>query len=336
VEEPLTIVLAGDTGGTNTRLALYEAGDAALTPVADAKFGSREHAGLSEIVRAFLSAAPARPERATFGIAGPVRNGRVHATNLPWDVDAADVAAAAGVAKATLLNDLEANAWGLAAIPASDVVTLQAGAPGATGNAALVSAGTGLGEAGLYWDGRAHRPFACEGGHASFAPRSALEIELLEHLAQEFGHVSWERVLSGPGLVNIHAFLRRRAGAPEPKALAEEMRAGDPAAAISRAALSGTDGVASQALDLFVGFYGAEAGNLALKIFATGGVYLGGGIAPKIASRLAGPAFLSAFLDKGRMRPLLETMPVRIVANDQAALLGAAWHAAYAEDSHAR
>jgi glucokinase len=332
VEERDLIVLAGDVGGTNARLALFDAVDGSLETVADARYASREHPGLAPIVRAFLDGRP-RPERATFGVAGPVRHGRVKATNLPWDVDAKDVAAAAGVATASLLNDLEANAWGLRAIPADDVVTLQTGAADAEGGQALIAAGTGLGEAGLFWDGRGRRPFASEGGHSTFAPRNELEIEMLQYLALEFGHVSWERVLSGPGLANIHSFLRRRVGAHEPPWLAEQMRAGDPSAAISRAGLEGKDEFCSAALDLFVDLYGAEAANLALKMLATGGVYVGGGIAPKILPRLQ-QRFVAAFLDKGRMRPLLASMPVRVVTNDKAALLGAAWHAAFAEGAN--
>jgi glucokinase len=327
-------VLAGDAGGTNTRVAVFEA--TAGAPAADAlrlvearRYASRDAAGLGEIVAQFLAETGLRGERACFGVAGPVRDGQVRATNLPWNVDAAEVASAAGLPAATLLNDLEANAWGLRALPAAAFVTLQAGAPDAAGNAALISAGTGLGEAGLHWDGGQHRPFACEGGHATFAPRTPLEVELLEHLARRFGHVSWERVLSGPGLANVWRFLLERRGAAEPAWAAEAERNNGLGAEITKAGLAGSDAVCAEALDLFVGFYGAEAGNLALKMLATGGVYVGGGIAPKIRSRIEGAAFLEAFRDKGRMRPLLEAMPVRLVIDDRAALFGAAWYAAF-------
>jgi glucokinase len=302
----------------------------ALHLVEERRYASRDAPGLGEIVARFLAETGLRGERACFGVAGPVLDGRVRATNLPWDVDAAEVAAAAGLSSATLLNDLEANAWGLRALPAAAFVTIQAGAGDAAGNAALVSAGTGLGEAGLHWDGREHRPFACEGGHASFAPRTPLEVELLLHLARRFGHVSWERVLSGPGLVNVWRFLLERRGAAAPPWAAEAERRDGLAAEITKAGLAGSDAVSAEALDLFVALYGAEAGNLALKMLATGGVYVGGGIAPKIRSRLEGSLFLEAFRDKGRMRPLLESMPVRIVIDDRAALFGAAWHAAFA------
>jgi len=188
----------------------------------------------------------------------------------------------------------------------------------------VISAGTGLGEAGMYWDGTRHHIFACEGGHADFAPRNELEIELLQHLAAHFGHVSTERVVSGPGLVNVFNFLRDSGRGTEPPWLSDEMQRTDPAAAISRAGLEGKCALAEQALDLFISIYAAEAGNLALKLMATGGVYLGGGIAPKLLPKLTGRLFMNAFVDKGRMRHLMESMPVRVITNDQTALLGAA------------
>ena len=205
-----------------------------------------------------------------------------------------------------------------------DFVTLNAGVADAEGNQAVISSGTGLGEAGLYWDGKKHRPFACEGGHSDFAPRNELEAELFRHLREKFGRVSYERVLSGPGLLNIYEFLRDTRRGEETAALAEEMRRADPAAVISRAALAGKYELCVKALDLFVSVYGAEAGNLALKMMATGGVFVGGGIAPKIIEKLKGPAFMEAFTAKGRMQPLLETMPVRVIMNEMTPLLGAA------------
>jgi len=192
------------------------------------------------------------------------------------------------------------------------------------GNQAVVSAGTGLGEAGMYWDGTKHHVFACEGGHADFAPRNELETELLRYLRVRFGHVSYERIVSGPGLVNMFNFLRDTGRGVEPKWLADELLHSDPAAAISRAAIDGKCGLSEQALDLFVSIYGAEAGNLALKIMATGGIYLGGGIAPKMLPKLAGPLFMEGFLSKGRMQHLLEAIPVKVITNDKVALLGAA------------
>jgi glucokinase len=248
--------------------------------------------------------------------------------NLPWVVDSAALAHDLNLPAVTLLNDLEANAYGIAALSPEDFVTLNIGTPAAEGNAAVISVGTGLGEAGLYWDGRSHHPFACEGGHADFAARDALEAELLLYLRAKGQHVSYERVLSGSGLQSIYAFLRDSGRAKETPAVAEEMRRADPAAVIANAGLQGRCELCVQALDLFVSAYGAEAGNLALKMMSAGGVFVGGGIAPKIIQKLKGPAFMAAFTAKGRMKPLLEAMPVRVIMQEKTALLGAARYAA--------
>ncbi len=323
----MTAVLAGDVGGTHTRLALFETRTGRPALLREKVFPSREHAGFLELVESFLAGETTRPAAACFGVAGPVRHGRCQATNLPWVVDAAELAAALDIPHIALLNDLEAFAWAIDELPASSLAVLSPGDPSADGNAALIAAGTGLGEAGLAWDGRHRRPFATEGGHASFAPQGEVEIELLRHLARRHSHVSWERVVSGPGLASIHEFLCAHRRAPVPAWLAEEMAAGDPAAAISRAALGGRDEIAVDALDLFVRGLGAEAGNLALKTMATAGVYLGGGIPPKILLRLRAPDFLEAFRAKGRMRPVLEAMPVTVILDEGAGLLGAATYA---------
>jgi glucokinase len=261
---------------------------------------------------------------ACFGIAGPVKDGRSETVNLAWVVDARHLAHRLHIDTVELLNDLEACAYGLAMLAAEDFVLLNPGAPGASGNAAVIAAGTGLGEAGLYWDGPRHHPFACEGGHSSFAPTDSLQMELLGFLLQEFDHVSWERVLSGPGIYNIYRFLRDTGRGDEPAWLGHKMQQQDPAAVISQAALAGTSSLCGQALDLFVSLYGAEAGNVALKIMATAGVYVGGGIAPKIIQKLTDAAFMQAFVAKGRLKPLLQEIPMRIFMNDKAALLGAA------------
>lgn len=255
---------------------------------------------------------------------GPVVDGVCRTTNLPWVVDARRLARRLGLDRVGLLNDLEAAAHGVAALEPNALETLNAGSAEARGNAALIAAGTGLGEAGLYWDGSRHHPFACEGGHADFGPRDDLETAFLGWLRARHGRVSWERVVSGPGLVALYEFLRDREGGGEPAWLTESLRAQDPAAAITRAALERRDERCALTLDRFVALYGAEAGNLALKVMARGGVYVGGGIAPRILAAMRTPAFLDAFVDKGRMRPLLESMPVRIILNEQCALLGAA------------
>jgi len=322
------MILAGDIGGTNTRLALVEAAPGGMRILFEKTFPSRERTSLETALAEFLALHRAAFTKASFGIAGPVRNGRCEATNLPWVVDAKSVAKRLRLKRVGLINDLVANAYGIALLRGKDFVTLNKGDRNAQGNQALISAGTGLGEAGLLWDGKAHRPFASEGGHTDFAPRNHLEAELLDYLMKRHGRVSYERIGSGPGLVNAYRFFRDRGKGKEPAWLAEELRVGDPAAVISRRALDGKSPLCIQALDLFVSVYGAQAGNLALTVMATGGVYLGGGIAPKIVSKLKEPGFMNAFTAKGRLSPLLREIPVRVIMNPKTALLGAARHAA--------
>jgi glucokinase len=312
-------ILAGDIGGTNTRLAICEHPET-LTAADVHTFPSRDHASLGEVVEKFLAGAQA-PALACFGVAGPVTKGRGVVTNLPWVVDAAEMSARFG-AKVAVINDLEANAYGLPTLAPTAFTALNDGASDPVGNLGLISAGTGLGEAGLFWDGRTHRPWACEGGHTSFAPDDELEEELLRWRRRDLAHVSWERFVSGPGLVTLYEFLRETKRGEEPAWLAEELREEDPGASISKAALAGTSELAVKALDLFVDLYGAEAGNLALKVMASGGLYVGGGIAPRIIAKLRGGAFMKRFVAKGRMQPLLEAMPVRVVLDDLTALRG--------------
>jgi len=302
------LILAGDIGGTNTRLALVDGEP--REPEALEIYRSAAHASLEEMVRAFLGAHPAEPAAASFAIAGPIQDGRVQVTNLAWSVDAASLASTLGLDRVVLLNDLEANAWGLPALAAEDFHVLNDGVPDARGNAAVCSAGTGLGEAGMYWDGARHHPFACEGGHTDFAPLTQQQEGLREFVAAQYDHVSYERVCSGPGLVNIYAFLAGSCSLDAPE--------------ISQRALAGTDETAVTALDMLVEIYGAEAGNLALKLMATGGVYLGGGIPPRILTKLEDGAFMRCFTAKGRFTELLAGIPVRVILNDRTALMGAA------------
>jgi len=322
------MILAGDIGGTNTRLAFFTRQGEALQRVVEETFPSRDHANLETLVSRFVSSHRLRPERACFGVAGPVQDGRCEATNLPWVVDVRRLAAELHLDHVRLINDLEAAAHGLATLTPEDSVMLNEGKPAATGNMAVIAAGTGLGEAGLYWDGRQHHPFAGEGGHATFAPNTPLQIELHGYLLHELDHVSWERVVSGPGLHNLYRFLRDTGRGEEPAWLQQELHEGDPSAAISRAALAGRSPLCMQALDLFVTLYGAEAGNLALKILATGGVFIGGGIAPKILPKLTDGTFMAAFSAKGRLQALLQDIPVRVIMNDKIGLQGAARFAA--------
>jgi glucokinase len=332
-----TMILAGDIGGTHARLAFYRQDnnkdDNQFVAVHEKVFASREFRGLDEIVLKFVSETAVHPDVASFGIAGPVRNGRVETSNLPWVIESSRLASELRLDVVNLINDLEAQAWGIQCLGPGDTVALTQIPPGrlaAAGNQAVVAAGTGLGEAGLLWDEeqRRHHIFACEGGHCDFAPRNELEIDLLRYLLARFGHVSYERILSGPGLVNVYLFLKDTHRGEEPQWLRDEIAAGDPSAAISRAAVSAKAALAEQALDLWISIYGAEAGNMALKVLASGGVFLAGGIAPKILQKLAGPLFMQAFLSKGRLQLVLEDIPVRVITNGNTGLLGAACYGA--------
>ncbi len=323
------MILAGDVGGTKTLLALFDPGPP-LRPVRLASFRSASFPSLAAIVEAFRPAAEERVTAAALGVAGTIRGTTAALPNLPWPVDAAPVAAARGLPTLALLNDLEASAWGRELLGDGDVATLLPGAPGAAGHQAVISAGTGLGEAVLLRAGERRTAIATEAGHADLAPRTDLEIELLRWLRARHGRVSWERVLSGPGLANVHAFLSDTGRGEEPAAVSEAIRAGDAAAAISAAALEGTSERCALALDVFAGVYGAEAGNLVLRSLATGGVFLGGGIAHKILGWLRRDPFRQAFLDKGRLSPLVAATPVKVILDERTALLGAARVAAEA------
>jgi glucokinase len=328
------MILAGDIGGTHARLAYFQPRNGHLHMVSERVYPSREHRELGEIVNQFLDDSGARPDAACFGIAGPVRNGRVETSNLPWVVEQSRLAKQIHLPATLLINDLEASAWGIGALAAGDLVPLNRVSGPAAGNQAVIAPGTGLGEAGLFWDGSRHHVFACEGGHTDFGPQGELQIELIRFLKARFGHVSYERILSGPGLVNVYEFLRDSGCGKESAEFSDALKQGDPAAVISRAALDGTQSLAEKALDVWIAVYGAEAANLALKVMATGGLFLAGGISPKILAKLTGPVFMQSFLDKGRMRPLVESIPVQIVTNDKAGLLGAARCAAVRSNQH--
>jgi len=326
------MILAGDIGGTKVNLALFNQIDQDYHSVRAASFPSGKYATFDAIVAEFLADGPEKPTHACFGIAGPVIHREVHTTNLPWVIRATDLEEKFSIPVVHLLNDLEANAHGIFTLKDSDFLVLQAGSLDASGNVAVIAAGTGLGEAGMFWDGKKHRPFACEGGHSDFAPRNDLDIALLVHLLKKYPAAGWEHVLSGQGLVRIHEFLREHTGIPAPSWLEQEARNEDPAAAISRAGLENRDPICAQAVDLFAKYYAAEAGNLALKIMATGGVYIGGGIAPKMRAALQRVDFSAHFCDKPPMEKLLRKIPIKVILNDKTALLGAAHYAAHAAD----
>jgi glucokinase len=323
------VILAGDIGGTKTRLAVFEETSAGFRPRSETVYPSGEYASLEEIVTRFLSQGPGTSIRAAcFGVAGPVFEGKAQATNLPWSLEEGSLARASRAARVKLLNDLEAAAYGMLVLPPEDRAILNPGSsPRRKGNIAVIAAGTGLGEAMLIWDGRRHQPVASEGGHGDFAPRSEQEIGLLRFLQAEFERVSYERVLSGPGFHNIYRFLRTTSSSSEPGWLSAQIAQGDPSAAISQAGLEEKDPVCMQTLELFASLYGAEAGNLALRCLSVGGVFVGGGIAPKILPILQRGGFMRAFMAKGRFSKLVASMEVSVALNSRAPLLGAAHYA---------
>jgi glucokinase len=322
------MILAGDVGGTKVYLALYDFIDGNLHHNREERFAAKDHSGLEEIVKKFLG--DEHVTAACFGVPGPVRDGRLRLTNLPWTLDSKDLAKDCGIQHVFLINDLEANGYGIAELTPEQVYTLSEGDPKQKGNRALIAAGTGLGEGVLTWNGYHHIPFPSEGGHADYAPRNEDEIELLRFLQQKYnGRVSFERVVSGMGMRSIYEFLRDVKGVEEPVWLAEKIAAVDDAnSVITQMGLSAKSELCAKTLDMFVSAYGAEAGNLALKVLSVGGLYVGGGVAPRILEKLKDGTFMRAFTDKGRLSQLLINTPVRIILESRAALMGAA---AYAE-----
>lgn len=345
------MILAGDIGGTKTHLALFEWTTQRVDPIRQETFLSSDYASLGEMLTEFLvppksptpldeldqandenegplkESTPGEPlkiDAACFGVAGPVVENFSRTTNLPWVIDGAALAKQFDIPQVRLLNDLEAMAHGILLLRSDELFTLNPGIPRTQKQAiALIAAGTGLGECILYWDGTKYRPMPSEGGHADFAPNSDNEIDLLRHVRSQYLHVSYERVLSGPGLHAIYEYLRDTKK-NEPTWLAEKIKAGDPAAEIAVAGLNGQAEIAKQALDLFASIYGAEAGNLALKAMAINGLYLGGGIAPKLLSKLKDGTFMKAFTNKGRYKRAMINVPVHVVMNQRTALIGAA------------
>jgi glucokinase len=321
------MILAGDVGGTKVNLALYDFIDGNLKHTRDKQYPAKEYSGLEEIVKEFIVSE--KVTAACFGVPGPVRDGRLRLTNLPWTLDSRELASDLKIDYVFLINDLQANGYGIAELGADQIYTLSEGDPRQMGNRALISAGTGLGESFMIWDGRDYVPYPSEGGHADFAPRNEDEIDLLRFLKQKYnGRTSTERVVSGPGLTNCYEFLREVRGVEEPAWLAERIANEDPNAVITEVAIAAKSEICEKALDMFVSAYGAEAGTLALKILSVGGLYVGGGIAPRILEKLKDGTFMKAFTDKGRLSQLLVNTPVRVILESRTALMGAA---AYAE-----
>jgi glucokinase len=317
------MLLAGDIGGTKTNLALYAA-DTGLTPRLQATFKSAEYDNLRAVIADFLEEAKVPVERAVFGVAGPVVEGESSITNLPWEISEAGLRKAMGVEDVTLLNDLEATAHGVLHLAEQDLSALN-DAPPRTGTKAVIAPGTGLGEAVLFHQQGRYHIIPSEGGHADFGPKNLLEMRLLRNLMGKFGTVSYERVCSGSGIPNIYAFLKKQQFAPEsPEVKKALKRAADPTPVIVKNAMSGECELSIATLNTFVSILGAEASNLALKVMAVGGIYLGGGIPPKILTKLKDGTFMAAFVNKGRFAEMLAQIPVYVILNDQTALLGAA------------
>ena len=318
--------LIGDIGGTKTHLSIVTEEKGNLVSVKDQKFLSQNYLNLDKIVKEFLKESNFRISKACFGIAGVVKEGKCQATNLPWFVDCAVLEKELEIEKVSLINDLEANAYGLNMLTKEEFFILNEGCGNVKGNQAMISPGTGLGEAGIFFDGKKHVPFACEGGHVDFAPKNKIEDKLLKYLRKKFIHVSYERILSGPGLYNLYQFIVDTNLEKEDPEVFKEIQKGNSTKIISEKAKKGISKACSQALDIFISIYGAETGNLALKMLATGGVFLGGGMTPKILGRIKQGGFLSSFIKKGRFSKLLSITPVWVVLNENTALLGAKYY----------
>jgi glucokinase len=319
-------ILAADIGGTKTNVALYENDSDGLKLVREQRYISADSPSLTDIIHDFCG--NHLPDRISAAIAGPVIDGKSKLTNLPWVLDSKAMSLDLKV-PVCFINDLEATAFGLAGLKDEDRITLATGDPKAKGNLAILAPGTGLGEAGLYWDGQHYHPFATEGGHSDFAPRTSLDVELFYYLQKQFGHVSWERVVSGMGIKNIFHFLTESRKEQIPEWLAERLKDNDPAAVISQSALRHEDLVCAETMELFVRYMATEAASLVLKLMATGGIYLAGGIPPKILPLLQTDSWSKNFDNNGRMHELSDRIPVHVVLNDRMALQGAAYYGAY-------
>ena len=330
MNSPEGLVLAGDIGGTKTLLGLYSDCGDRLEIVMEASFANKDYSSIDAVIDSFLSRldkiGSGLIRSATLGVAGPVHGDRGTLTNLSWTIDAGELGAKFSIRDISVINDLVATAWSVDAIADEDLFVLKPGTV-QKGNAAVIAAGTGLGEAILFWDGRGFIPSASEGGHADFAPTTPIQSDLLDYLAELHGHVSYERVLSGKGLASVYSFLKSRRDSVEPAYLAKRFENEDAAAVVSSEAINGHDKNCSDALDIFISVYGAEAGNLALKGFAVGGIYIAGGIAPKILPAMERGGFTEGFIKKGRFERLMNSIPVYVIMNRKAALRGAAIHA---------
>ena len=317
------LVLAGDIGATKTNLALFKVEGNDLILLRETQYKSHDFKNIIELTNTFIKNNQL-PDSICFGVAGPVLNGHAKLSNIMWEIDSNELSNHFGVKNVQLINDLEATAYGLAMLNEKDIAVIHKGNDAAVGNAAVIAPGTGLGEAGLYWDGNYYHPFATEGGHCDFAPRNQFDFELYTFLQKKFSHVSWERLVCGPGIVNIYDFLRDEKKREEPEWLKEKFKNGDAAAVISQHVKQSE--ICKETMQLFIRYLAYESANLVLKLKATGGLFIGGGIAPQIVSLFENNVFYSSFCQSGRLNYLLEKVPVKIILNTKTALLGAAYY----------
>jgi glucokinase len=321
----ISVVLAGDVGATKTNLALIKFDGDKTVVLKDTRYKSSDYQNIIELADTFISGI-SLPDAVCFGVAGPVLDGNARLSNINWEINQNELSGHFGVKNVQLINDLEATAWGLAMLTEKDLDMLHSGQESPVGNAAVIAPGTGLGEAGLYWDGEYYHPFATEGGHCDFASRNGFDFELYSFLQHKFGHVSWERLVCGPGIVHIYEFLREEKKREEPGWLKEKMKNADAAVIISQHAEQSA--ICKEAMQLFVRYLAYESANLVIKLKATGGLFIGGGIVPQIVPLLQNNVFYSSFCQSGRLNYLLEKVAVKIILNTKTALLGAAWYGA--------
>jgi len=331
------IVLAGDAGGTKVNLAIFEAENGQLNLLRSESFHSQAFSSVNLILQEFLNANPdLKPEKVCLGVAGPIFEGRVEVTNLPWHLDAREIAKATGIPSVSLLNDLEATGYGLAGLEADDFHVLHAGDPHIGGNMAILAPGTGLGEAGLFWDGSCFHPFATEGGHCDFSPRNADDLLLHDYLLRKYKVVSWESIIAGPAILAIYNFLCEIKKMPSDPVLRDKFRKSDPSAMITGAALAGTDKTCVETMRVFVRHLARESANLILKIKCTGGLLFAGGIPPKILPLLEDSWFYNNLMDCDRMQDLIGKVPVKVILNDKAPMIGAGWFGAFSSVNMAK
>lgn len=321
------LILAADVGGTKTNLALFKIINDALEVISEKSYKTKKYKSFIDLFNEFYTNNHIKIDAICLGVAGPVIEGVAKGTNFPWIIDGREISKKLKIKSVFVINDLEANAYGLAALQEDDFETITSG-ENIAGNAAIISPGTGLGEAGLFWDGKKYRPFATEGGHCSFSPQFRLDLELFSFMHQKYRYVSWERLLSGQGIIDIHEFLRKLRGYPLPLWFMEKSIKEDPAVLITKTAIDMDDVICVETLDIFLRYLAYEASQLALKFKATGGIYIGGGIVPKIIKGIDKDIFTNNFVQSGRMAPLLEMIPVKVILNEKTPLMGAALYGA--------